>query len=93
MRASTILTLCLFAFGSIGHVAAATELKVGDPAPDFALVLAPWKAEHSEEVLRMDELLMRREQAERVRRAVERLPMDFREVIVLRELEGFATRK
>jgi DNA-directed RNA polymerase specialized sigma24 family protein len=41
----------------------------------------------------MDELLMRRDQAERVRRAVERLPMDFREVIVLRELEGLATRR
>jgi RNA polymerase sigma-70 factor, ECF subfamily len=38
----------------------------------------------------MDELLMRREQAERVRRAVEQLPMGFREVIVLRELEGLS---
>ena len=28
MKASTILALCLFAFGSIGHVSAATELKV-----------------------------------------------------------------
>ncbi len=37
MRALTILALCLFAFGSIGQVSAATELKVGDPAPDFAL--------------------------------------------------------
>jgi hypothetical protein len=32
MRASTLLALCLFAFGSIGPVSAATELKVGDPA-------------------------------------------------------------
>ncbi len=31
-----------------------------------------------------------RAQAERVRRAVEELPMDFREVIVLRELEGLS---
>jgi len=38
----------------------------------------------------MDELLMRREQAERVRRAVEQLPLEFREVIVLRELEGLS---
>jgi peroxiredoxin Q/BCP len=37
MRASTLLGLCLFAFGSIGHASAATELNVGDPAPDFAL--------------------------------------------------------
>ena len=37
MRASTLLTLCLFALGSIGRVSAATELKVGDPAPDFTL--------------------------------------------------------
>lgn len=44
----------------------------------------------ADEVLRMDELLMRREQAERVRRAVEQLPLEFREVIVLRELEGLS---
>lgn len=37
MRASTILALSLFAFGWIGNVSAATELKVGDPAPDFTL--------------------------------------------------------
>jgi thioredoxin-dependent peroxiredoxin len=37
MRASTILALCLFALGSIGRMSAATELKVGDPAPDFTL--------------------------------------------------------
>lgn len=37
MKASTLLAMCLFAFGSIGHVSAATELKVGDPAPDFTL--------------------------------------------------------
>jgi peroxiredoxin Q/BCP len=29
--------MCLFACGSIGHVSAATELTVGDPAPDFTL--------------------------------------------------------
>ena len=41
----------------------------------------------------MDELLIRREQAERVRRAVEQLPADFREVIVLRELEGLSYKE
>jgi len=35
-----------------------------------------------------EELVIQREQIERVRRAVEQLPVDFREVIVLRELEG-----
>jgi RNA polymerase sigma factor (sigma-70 family) len=33
-------------------------------------------------------LVIQREQVERVRRAVEQLPVEFREVIVLRELEG-----
>jgi RNA polymerase sigma factor (sigma-70 family) len=47
----------------------------------------------SDEVLRMDEPLIRREQAERVRRAVEQLPVDFREVIVLRELEGLSYKE
>ena len=37
MRAFTILAMSLFAFGLNGHVSAATELKVGDPAPDFTL--------------------------------------------------------
>ena len=37
MRASTLLAICLFAFGPIGHLSAATELKVGDMAPDFTL--------------------------------------------------------
>jgi len=44
----------------------------------------------SAEVPRVDELLIRREQAERVRCAVEQLPVDLREVIVLRELEGLS---
>jgi len=37
MRALTLLAICLFAFGSIGHLSAGAELKVGDPAPDFTL--------------------------------------------------------
>ena len=47
----------------------------------------------SDEVPSMDELLIRREQAERVHRAVEQLPADFREVIVLRELEGLSYKE
>jgi RNA polymerase sigma-70 factor (ECF subfamily) len=35
-------------------------------------------------------LLMRQQTVDRVRRAVESLPVDFREVIVLRELEGLS---
>jgi hypothetical protein len=33
MRASTLLAMCLFALGSIGHVSAATELKVANRFP------------------------------------------------------------
>ena len=47
----------------------------------------------SHEVLRMDELWIHREQVERVRRALERLPADFREVIVLRELQGLSYKE
>jgi RNA polymerase sigma-70 factor (ECF subfamily) len=38
-------------------------------------------------------LVMQRQTVERVRRAVEQLPVDFREVIVLRELEGLSYRE
>jgi peroxiredoxin Q/BCP len=37
MRALAVLTVCLVAFASSGHMTAATELKVGDAAPDFRL--------------------------------------------------------
>jgi len=40
-----------------------------------------------------EELLIQREQVDRVQRAVEQLPDDFREVIVLRELEGFSYKE
>lgn len=40
-----------------------------------------------------DELLIRHEQAERIRQAVEQLPADFREVLVLRELEGLSYKE
>src|SRR5689334_9009704 len=38
-------------------------------------------------------LLVRQQTTERVRRAVEELPADFREVIVLRELEGLSYKE
>jgi RNA polymerase sigma-70 factor, ECF subfamily len=47
----------------------------------------------SAEVLQVEELLIRREQAECVRGAVEQLPADFREVLVLRDLEGRPTKR
>src|SRR5260370_38694718 len=37
MRAFTLLTIRLVAFASSGQISAATELKVGDAAPDFTL--------------------------------------------------------
>jgi peroxiredoxin Q/BCP len=37
MRVPTLLVMCLIAVGSSGHASAATELKVGDTAPDFTL--------------------------------------------------------
>jgi hypothetical protein len=37
MRALSVLTVCLVAFASSGHLSAAAELKVGDAAPDFML--------------------------------------------------------
>ena len=37
MRALTLLTVCLVAFASSGHLSAAAELKVGNMAPDFTL--------------------------------------------------------
>jgi len=40
-----------------------------------------------------EELLIQREQVDRVQRAVEQLPDDFREVIVLREREGFSYKE
>jgi peroxiredoxin Q/BCP len=37
MRVPTLLAICLATFASSGHLSAATELKVGDTAPDFTL--------------------------------------------------------
>jgi RNA polymerase sigma factor (sigma-70 family) len=46
-----------------------------------------------EESLGPEALLMQRQTVDRVRRAVEQLPVDFREVVVLRELEGLSYKE
>ena len=43
-----------------------------------------------DESLGPEALLMQRQTVERVRRAVEQLPVDFREVVVLRDVEGLS---
>ena len=37
MKAFTVVAVCFLALASSGHSSAATELRVGDPAPDFTL--------------------------------------------------------
>jgi hypothetical protein len=51
MSASTLLALCLFAFGSIGLVSATSELKVGEPAPDFTLKALNGKTMNTETLI------------------------------------------
>jgi RNA polymerase sigma factor (sigma-70 family) len=46
-----------------------------------------------DESLGPEALLMQRQTVDRVRRAVEQLPVDFREVVVLRELEGLSYKE
>ena len=46
-----------------------------------------------DERLGPEALLMQRQTVDRVRRAVEQLPVDFREVVVLRELEGLSYKE
>ena len=48
------------------------------------------KDEHPVEQLNSEALVMPRQAVERVQRALELLPVDFREVIVLRELKGLS---
>jgi RNA polymerase sigma factor (sigma-70 family) len=49
--------------------------------------------ERSDEQLNPEALAIQRQAVERVRRAIEQLPVDFREVIVLRELEGLSYKE
>ena len=49
--------------------------------------------ERADEQLNPEALVIQRQAVERVRRAIEELPVDFREVIVLRELEGLSYKE
>jgi RNA polymerase sigma factor (sigma-70 family) len=51
------------------------------------------KDERPDEQLNPEALVIQRQAVERVRRAIEELPVDFREVIVLRELEGLSYKE
>jgi RNA polymerase sigma factor (sigma-70 family) len=62
-------------------------------APINAAVLEDMKDEHPVEQLNPEALVMPRQAVERVQRALEALPVDFREVIVLRELKGLSYRE
>ncbi len=51
------------------------------------------KDERPDEQLDPEALVMQRQAVERVQRALGELPVDFREVIVLRELEGLSYKE
>ncbi len=56
-------------------------------------VLDDMKDERADEQLDPEALVMQRQTVERVQRALGELPVDFREVIVLRELEGLSYKE
>src|ERR1700733_14297318 len=57
---------------------------------DQPVVLDDMKDERVDEQLDPEALVMQRQTVERVQQALGELPVDFREVIVLRELEGMS---
>ena len=57
---------------------------------DQHAVFDDMKDERADEQLDPEALVIQRQAVERVQRAIEQLPIDFREVIVLRELEGLS---
>jgi RNA polymerase sigma factor (sigma-70 family) len=67
-------------FAKIGHA-------------DQHAVFDDMKDERPDERLNPEALAIQRQAVERVRRAIEELPVDFREVIVLRELEGLSYKE
>jgi len=60
---------------------------------DQHAVFDDMKDERPDEQLNPEALMIQRQAVERVRRAIEELPVDFREVIVLRELEGLSYKE
>src|SRR5882672_8924930 len=60
---------------------------------DQHAVFDDMKDERPDEQLNPEALMIQREAVERVQRAIEQLPVDFREVIVLRELEGLSYKE
>ncbi len=64
--------------------------KAGGAEPHQALDGAD---ERPDEQLDPEALVMQRQAVERVHRAIEELPVDFREVVVLRELEGLSYKE
>jgi RNA polymerase sigma-70 factor (ECF subfamily) len=60
---------------------------------DLHAVLDHMKDERPDEQLDPEALMIQQQAVKRVQRAIEELPVDFREVIVLRELEGFSYKE
>jgi RNA polymerase sigma factor (sigma-70 family) len=65
--------------------------KVG--STDQHAVFDEMKDDRPDEQLDPEALVIQRQSVERVQRAIEGLPVDFREVIVLRELEGLSYKE
>ncbi len=60
---------------------------------DQRAVFDDMKDERPDEQLNPEALVIQRQAVDRVQRAIEELPADFREVIVLRELEGLSYKE
>jgi RNA polymerase sigma factor (sigma-70 family) len=60
---------------------------------DQHAVFDDMKDERPDEQLDPEALVIQRQAVERVQRAIEELPVDFREVVVLRELEGLSYKE
>ena len=60
---------------------------------DHHAVCDDMQDERADEQLDPEALVIQRQAVERVQRAIEQLPVDFREVIVLRELEGLSYKE
>jgi len=60
---------------------------------DQHVVFDDMKDERPDEQLDPEALVIQRQSVERVQRAIEELPVDFREVIALREIEGMSYKE